>query len=311
MAPGFGGPAGAVVMDSVRSIDGDDVGQEYPAADEPVMDPPPSIGTDERRMHVRAYNHWVSMLDGRAYPAIAELHPESVPDFGPHGVVLDFADGAGDPTIPFVGAALREEGGHDQPIRRVSDVPRGSLLSRLTDHIDEIIANHAPIGFEAEFVNQRGRYMMYRGILMPFSTDQQEIDAIYGVINWKEAPDDAVARALSAEVAQALETPPAAAAPGPVWADGPNAAPQATLSPVSYEDSGQRIDHGMIDGFDGSGAREELHLRPTLATVTLEAAGDDAFVLLAARREADGRLAIIAPIDDPLLLDQALRRLGR
>ncbi len=298
-------------MDSVRAIDGDDMGREYPAADEPVMEAPPSIGTDERRMHVRAYNHWVSMLNGRAYPAIMELHPESVPDFGPHGVVLDFAGGAGDPAIPFVGAALCEEGGHDQPIRRVSDVPRGSLLSRLTDHIDEIIANRAPIGFEAEFVNQRGRYMMYRGILMPFSTDQTEIDAIYGVINWKEAPDDAVARALSAEVAQALETPPVAATPGPVWADGPNAAPQTAFPSVAYDDSGQLIDHGIVDGFDGTEARQALALRPALATVTLEAAGDDTFVLLAARREADGTLAIVAPIDDPVLLDHALRRLSR
>ena len=27
-----------------------------------------AIGTDERRMHVRAYNHWVSLLEGRDFP---------------------------------------------------------------------------------------------------------------------------------------------------------------------------------------------------------------------------------------------------
>ena len=94
-------------------------------------------------------------------------------------------------------------------------MPRGSLLSRLTDHIDEIVANHAPIGFEAEFVNQRGRNMMYRGILMPFSSDPEAedkapIDSIYGVINWKEAPEEAVAAALTAELSQSLRDPPAA-----------------------------------------------------------------------------------------------------
>ena len=26
-----------------------------------------AIGSDERRMHVRAYNYWVSLLDGREY----------------------------------------------------------------------------------------------------------------------------------------------------------------------------------------------------------------------------------------------------
>jgi hypothetical protein len=50
----------------------------------------------------------------------------------------------------------------------------------------QIIANRAPVGFEAEFVNQRGRNICYRGILMPFSSDGDTIDFIYGVINWKD-----------------------------------------------------------------------------------------------------------------------------
>ena len=49
----------------------------------------------------------------------------------------------------------------------------------------QIIANRAPIGFEAEFDNQRGENICYRGILMPFSSDGDTIDFIYGVINWK------------------------------------------------------------------------------------------------------------------------------
>ncbi len=69
--------------------------------------------------------------------------------------------------------------------------PSRSLLSRLTDHYLQIIANRAPIGFEAEFVNQRGQSICYRGILMPFSSDGDTIDFIYGVINWKDSGDTA------------------------------------------------------------------------------------------------------------------------
>ena len=67
----------------------------------------------------------------------------------------------------------------------IADVPSRSLLSRLTDHYMQIIANRAPVGFEAEFENQRGENICYRGILMPFSSDGEAIDFIYGVINWK------------------------------------------------------------------------------------------------------------------------------
>jgi hypothetical protein len=71
----------------------------------------------------------------------------------------------------------------------------------------QIIANRAPIGFEAEFVNQRGANICYRGILMPFSSDGDTIDFIYGVINWKT-----VDAAAAAEPSPTAELPPPAPA---------------------------------------------------------------------------------------------------
>ena len=145
--------------------------------DEPVEDfvedidddqPPPSpVGQDERRMQVRAYNHWAGLLGDRNYPAIEDLEPERLDDFGPYSVLLDFSDGIDDPAVQYVGGELAEECGHDDLIVRLSDVPSRSVLSRITDHYMQILANQAPIGFEAEFVNDRGITVLYRGILLP------------------------------------------------------------------------------------------------------------------------------------------------
>jgi len=67
----------------------------------------------------------------------------------------------------------------------------------------QIIANRAPVGFEAEFENQRDESICYRGILMPFSSDGDTIDFIYGVINWKtvDAPSQVYPLAASPEPA--------------------------------------------------------------------------------------------------------------
>ncbi|HEX8643193.1 MAG TPA: hypothetical protein VF702_04690 [Allosphingosinicella sp.] len=190
--------------------------------DEPAMDAPPEIGVDERRMHVRAYNHWVSLLDGRPFPLIDDLDPANIEDFGPNSVLLDFSGSAEDPEVCFLGRGLRAECGLDSNIARISEVPARSLLSRLTDHYLQIIANSAPIGFEAEYVNRRGVNTLYRGILMPLSSDGEAIDFIYGVINWKELADSQT----TTEIAAAVERDGASAQPiadCPVWADGPNA----------------------------------------------------------------------------------------
>jgi hypothetical protein len=151
----------------------------------PAQDVTAAIGTDERRMHVRAYNYWVSLLDGRDFPSIEDLEPGDVSDFAANSVLLDFTCSRENAAIPYIGTAIRDECGLSEDTRTISDVPSRSLLSRLTDHYMQIIANRAPIGFEAEFANQRDETICYRGILMPFSSDGETIDFIYGVINWK------------------------------------------------------------------------------------------------------------------------------
>ena len=177
-------------------------------ADDPVIaEPPPSpVGQDERRMQVRAYNYWAGMLGERNFPAIEDLDPNDLPDFGPYSVLLDFTKGIENPGVPFLGDRLAIECGGDAAITQLNDVPSLSLLSRITDHYMQILANQAPIGFEAEFVNGRGLTVLYRGILLPFSSNDETIDYIYGVINWKELADQQTADALLLEIDSAMRS---------------------------------------------------------------------------------------------------------
>lgn len=168
--------------------------------------PPEAIGQDERRMQVRAYNHWAGLLGEATFPSIEDLEPNNLDDFGPNSVLLDFTGGIEDPVVQFLGGKIASECGTDDHISRLSDVPPRSLLSRITDHYMQILANQAPIGFEAEFVNQRGAAILYRGILLPFSSNDETIDFIFGVINWKEMADAATADELLLEIDQALES---------------------------------------------------------------------------------------------------------
>ncbi|MFV0643518.1 MAG: hypothetical protein ACK5NN_03320 [Sphingomonadaceae bacterium] len=203
--------------------------------------PPRPVGQDERRMQVRAYNHWASLLHDRTFPSIEDLEPETLPDFGPYSVVLDFSTGVEDPAIQYVGESLAHECDTNTKITRLSDVPSRSLLSRITDHYMQILANQAPIGFEAEFVNQREVTILYRGILLPFSSDNETIDFIYGVINWKELADQITTDELLLEIDQALDQSSPSVSdkkrltdPVTDWADGPGAANDQDLVPAVH-----------------------------------------------------------------------------
>jgi hypothetical protein len=227
-----------------------------------VADVADAIGSDERRMHVRAYNYWCALLDGRDYPSIEDLDPDNISDFGPHSVLLDFTEGGDNPATPYIGAAIREECALADDVKSIADVPSRSLLSRLTDHYLQIIANRAPVGFEAEFVNQRGRAICYRGILMPFSSDGDTIDFIYGVINWKDAGEAPDTPTVIKAVLPPLELGPeeeyeddtleldqrlAGIAPHLSWEDGPSAEEPAGSDEPELEVPEIDTDAGLAD----------------------------------------------------------------
>lgn len=220
--------------------------------DDAAIDTPLMIGQDERRMQVRAYNFWASLLGDAPFPLVTGLKDGAAPDFADHAVLLEFDNGIENPAIAMLGQALAAEceTGSAEPraIRRLSDIPGRSLLSRITDHYLQIIANQAPIGFEAEFINLRGVTVLYRGILLPFSSDGERIDHVYGVINWKELADQGTTDALMAEIGAALgqsrdKTPRRAAELLTDWADGP-----AALS--LGEDDALELDAAFEDGAD-------------------------------------------------------------
>jgi hypothetical protein len=250
---------------------------DAPSAHEADPTPPPAIGSDERRMHVRAYNFWANLLGSRSFPAIDDLDLDQLGDFGENAVLLDFTSGIENPSIGYLGDALVSECDLTPDTGYIADVPRKSLLSRLTDHYLQIIANRAPIGFEAEFLNARGATIMYRGVLLPFSSDDDTIDFILGVINWKEAASAEVQDALAQEVAAAAAVQPAARQSGvvmPLWADGPDS---DSLHPANDSADGEAaVDDAADDADDDAAPAADYAQLPDLGEDADEDADDEA-----------------------------------
>ena len=303
-------------MDTYRGLfsDNSESAEDWPEVEfgdeEAVREAPPSpVGQDERRMQVRAYNHWASLLDNRNFPSIEDLDPGALPDFGPYSVLLDFTGGIENPAIQFLGDKLAKECGTDGEIHSLADVPARSLLSRITDHYMQILANQAPIGFEAEFVNQREQTILYRGILLPFSSDDDTIDFIYGVINWKELADQQTSDALLHEIDQALEVAPVAGLqrdlPVTGWSDDPaeliDPVPPVfgddDWEPLELTDAVTDEDAEENDGvFDLTALADDAHdaaqfPAPAFAPLELGTFADDDVLELSSLAEPDMELA--------------------
>ena len=149
-------------------------------------------GGDERRLQVRAHNHWLSLVSGSELPAVEDLQLELLGDMTAHGVLLDLTLGTASPAIIFLGERLAQECGDGVELFSLGDVPSRSLLSQLTDHCLEVAANRAPVGFDVGFADRGGRPILARGILLPFSSNGKVADFIFGVISWKEDTTPAI-----------------------------------------------------------------------------------------------------------------------
>lgn len=185
--------------------------------DEPVF-----VFGRERRMHARAYDYWVSLLHGRTMPRIADLDPDQLSDFADRSVLVDVPASGTTPTIAFLGRELRDEAGVDRLRPTIDAVPAHTLLAELLRRFPDIIAHHAPVGFEAEFARRSGGNVLHRGILLPFADERGALTSVYGVISWRQLaavePMPDVVAAIGSVMAS-RPNPVASSA----WGDGPGA----------------------------------------------------------------------------------------
>jgi len=143
----------------------------------------------ERRITFCLYECWESIAGGVGLPALKNMKRTDLEPFKNNLVLLDLRNGDNQSTFQVIGRGLQEDLGGDLTSKPVKGVPRRTMLSRVTDHYMEVLANRVPITFEAEFVNLDNEKALYRGILLPFSDDNNNINFILGGVRWILAKD--------------------------------------------------------------------------------------------------------------------------
>ena len=157
------------------------------AMDPAAASPGPGSGqAHERRLIISFYDQWSALAAGRTYPALTDFSAAMLAPYKPFAVLIDLRAGRDQPILRAIGSRLRARLDENLVGQALERTPRQSLLSRVTDHYLEVLANRAPVAFEATFHEAAGDDLPYRAILAPLSDDGTAIDFILGVINWKD-----------------------------------------------------------------------------------------------------------------------------
>ncbi|HKJ74111.1 MAG TPA: PAS domain-containing protein, partial [Alphaproteobacteria bacterium] len=139
----------------------------------------------ERRMINRLAAYWEQLRGERTFPSMRDIEANQLEEIRSNCFVLDISESVDEPVIRFIGDALSEGGTVARSGDPLAGVSKRSLFGRISEHFLECIANGAPVGIEAEFDDDKGETILYRGVVVPFSDDDEHIDFVLGAVNCK------------------------------------------------------------------------------------------------------------------------------
>jgi hypothetical protein len=146
-----------------------------------------SLGRSERRSSLRLYKHWDAARNGAALPKLPDFDLTLLQELGASCFLMITEPGEGAPAFRYFGRNLAFEIGRDLTGRPISEAPASSLLSRVLGHYLEAMQQHKPVGINGRFEAATGRHLLYRGILLPFSSQKGQVNAILGCYRSRQA----------------------------------------------------------------------------------------------------------------------------
>jgi chromosome partitioning protein len=159
----------------------------------------------DKRLANRFLNYWEELRGDKDYPLISDLNLDDVGEFVPHTFNIDLSASSHDPKFRFLGRQLIRDCGGDITNQGVSRLLPQSCLARAVQQRHEVVSEGKPCMISDEFDDSEGNKVLYRAVMLPFSSTGEKVDFIIGAINSKTVPlSDAAARSGRSAAAEAV-----------------------------------------------------------------------------------------------------------
>jgi hypothetical protein len=146
-----------------------------------------TLNKSERRSSLRMYKHWEAARGAATLPRLADFDLSLLEELGDACFLLMVGSEEVEPRFRYFGRDLMAQAGRDLTGRVLSDAPTSSLLARVLGHYVEATQRQKPVGISGRFQAPGGELLLYRGILLPFASEEGEVEAVLGCYRWRTA----------------------------------------------------------------------------------------------------------------------------
>ncbi len=148
-------------------------------------------GGADRRLPLRTLARWRGGCRGRLFPRLADFHPRTIDFLRDCSFVLDVRESPRAPLISYSGPLIDLVCGGRMEGTVATSHAGDTIFFHIADHHLEVISNRTPIGVEGEYKTLDGVIRRYRGILVPVSENNRDIDYIVGAVSWVDGASTA------------------------------------------------------------------------------------------------------------------------
>jgi hypothetical protein len=150
-------------------------GNRCNAMDEPL---------NERRLASRVYGHWAEMALAKRFARMEDIDPWLLAADWSRCVLIRLDRDPGLSTFVMVGENLLPQHNESLVGRPITACPRDTLLGAILKYLPRFRPTGGPIGISGP-ATHLGAPVLFRGVLLPLSTDGNCIDHVLGAANFR------------------------------------------------------------------------------------------------------------------------------
>jgi len=134
----------------------------------------------ERRLVGRLLAYWHKLCDGRSFPSLRDIDPETVGSDWRWSFLLETSDHREFPNFVYLGPDLARYSG---VFLAGQDTFTNTLLDVATHKVDRVYRDGCPLLMEDVVTRFDGQRLMFRAVLLPLSDDGSSINYVLGAAN--------------------------------------------------------------------------------------------------------------------------------
>ena len=139
----------------------------------------------EQRLTFRFLAYWNRIREGREFPALSDVNIGEIAEMWHHSFNVDVAAQENEHSFQYFGPELVNVFGTDYTNGWVKEALEDApMLANTIGFYPRVLDSRAPVSESSSFYLE-GREVKYRSLIVPLSSDGEQIDYLFGTTNYK------------------------------------------------------------------------------------------------------------------------------